>query len=58
MTKMLKRTDVEVMIGLSRSTIYVGIAEGTFPKPIRVGRRAVRFLQSDIEQWIKDRSNG
>lgn len=56
--KMLKRTDVEVMIGLSRSTIYAGIAEGTFPKPIRVGRRAVRFLQSDIEQWIKDRSNG
>lgn len=56
--KMLKRTDVEVMIGLSRSTIYAGIAEGTFPKPIRVGRRAVRFLQSDIEQWIKDRTNG
>ncbi len=56
--KMLKRTDVEVMIGLSRSTIYAGIAEGTFPKPIRVGRRAVRFLQSDIDQWIKDRTNG
>ncbi len=37
-------------IGLSRSTIYLRMAEGTFPKPLSLGARAVGWLQTDIEQ--------
>lgn len=41
--------------GLSRSTIYKLIADGNFPKPISLGRRAVGWLESDIEGWLEDR---
>ena len=39
--------------GLSKSTIYDQIKKGTFPKPIRLGARAVGWLQGDIHAWIE-----
>lgn len=38
--------------GLSRSTIYQRVAEGTFPRPINIGDRAVGWLDSEIESWL------
>ena len=52
---LLRRQEVEREIGLSRSTIYRQIAEGLFPKPIRVGVRSVRWRESDIEKWKQQR---
>jgi prophage regulatory protein len=46
---------VQATIGLSRSTIYLRIAEGTFPRPVSLGARAVGWLQSDIEEWLRQR---
>ena len=40
---------------LSRSAIYQRISEGTFPKQINLGGRAVGWLASDIDNWIKQR---
>ncbi|AML51689.1 helix-turn-helix transcriptional regulator [Falsihalocynthiibacter arcticus] len=48
----LRRTQVEKRIGLSRSTLYVMIAEGTFPKPIRIGKRAVGWTESSLAAWV------
>lgn len=45
--KILRRKDVETMIGLSRSTIYKLMSQGTFPKAIRLGPRAVGWVLSD-----------
>lgn len=41
--------------GLSRSSIYLAINAGTFPKPIKLGERSVGFLESEINQWIEQR---
>lgn len=46
---------VKSRTGLSRSTIYLRIAEGSFPKPVSLGARAVGWLESDIEQWLTSR---
>ena len=35
------------MTALSRSAIYALMAESHFPKPIRIGSRAVRWLRGD-----------
>ena len=51
----LRLPAVQAAIGLSRSTIYLRIAEGTFPKPVSLGARAVGWLQSDIEEWLRQR---
>ena len=37
----LRRPAVEAMTGLSRSTIYAMMAEGEFPRPLKLGKRAV-----------------
>ena len=50
--KILRRKDVETMIGLSRSTIYKLMSQGTFPKAIHLGPRTVGWRMSDIEDWI------
>ena len=41
--------------GLSKSTVYAQIAAGVFPKPIRLGPRAVGWRRADIEDWIASR---
>ena len=51
----LRRKQVEDRISLSRSTIYLNIKNGTFPKPIKLGARAVGWLESEIEKWLADR---
>ena len=51
----IRRKTVEARTGLSRSTIYQRIKDGTFPPPISLGAKAVGWLQSDIEDWISER---
>jgi prophage regulatory protein len=40
--------------GLSRSTIYRKIAEGTFPPQIRISVNGSGWHESDINRWIAD----
>ena len=48
----LRLPAVKARTGLSRSTIYLRISEGTFPKQISLGARAVGFVESEIEEWL------
>lgn len=49
----LRLPAVRARCGLSRSTIYLRVSEGAFPKPISLGPRAVGWLGSEVESWIK-----
>jgi prophage regulatory protein len=49
----LRRKQVETRTGLSRSTIYARIAEGSFPRPIDLGGRAVGWIEAEIDAWLK-----
>lgn len=51
-TKLIRLPDVISLTGLSKSTIYSRIAEGSFPKQISLGPRNVAWLESDIHNWI------
>ena len=39
--RMLRRPEVELRTGLARSTIYDLMTKGLFPRPVRLGKRAV-----------------
>ena len=41
--------------GLSRSSIYSAVKQGTFPAQISLGPRAVGWLESSIDDWIQSR---
>lgn len=51
----LRRKQVEARTGLSRSGIYQKISEGTFPKSVRLGKRAVGWVEADVFRWIAER---
>ena len=46
---------VKQRTGLSRSSIYNGVKQGTFPAQISLGPRAVGWLESSINAWIQSR---
>ncbi|MFT3806706.1 helix-turn-helix transcriptional regulator [Arenimonas sp.] len=48
----LRLPDVKARTGLSRSTIYLRVAQKTFPTPINLGGRAVGWLEAEIEDWL------
>lgn len=50
--KLIRLPEVKQTTGLSKSTIYARIAEGTFPKQISLGPRLVAWVESDIQNWI------
>ncbi len=54
----LRRPDVEAVTGLSRSTIYKWMDEGSFPKPVKLGPRAVGWREADINDWLNKLSKG
>lgn len=54
--KVLRLPEVKTKTGLSRSTIYAFMKEGFFPKPITLGRRAVGWLEADLQDWIVERT--
>lgn len=59
--KIIRRPDVEQITGLSRSTLYAkmdpnsGYYDASFPKPIRLGKRAVGWREADIAAWCDSR---
>lgn len=52
-TKLLRIRDVVERTGMSRATIYRKMNENTFPKAHQVGTKAVRWKDSEIEDWIQ-----
>lgn len=44
----LRLPAVKTRTGLSRSTIYLRIAEGIFPKPVSLGSRAIGWPDGEV----------
>ena len=40
---------------LSRSTVYAMMADGRFPKPMKLGERAVGWPEVEITAWLESR---
>ena len=53
--KLIRLPAVKQMTGMATSTIYASMARGEFPKPIKLGARAVAWRVEEIEHWIDSR---
>ena len=51
--RLIRLSQVREMTGLSKTSIYARIAEGTFPRQIPIGPRIVAWIDSDIKEWIE-----
>lgn len=54
-TTILRLPNVKARTGLSRSTIYLRIAEGSFPTPVSLGGRAVGWIEGEVNDWLARR---
>lgn len=52
---LLRQKQVRELTGLANSTIYLYISQGRFPRPIRIGTRAVAYTRSSINRWIQEK---
>ena len=48
----LRLPAVKARTGLSRSTIYLRVSEGHFPRPVQLGGRAVGWVDAEIDEWL------
>ena len=55
MTKFLRLPTVLEITGLHRATLYEMIGRGDFPKPAKIGARAIAWPDSEIRNWIDER---
>jgi len=51
----LRLPAVKTKTGQSRSTIYDKMKQGGFPKPVKIGERAVGWVEAEVEAWLKAR---
>lgn len=54
MTKVILRLPTVIArTGLSRSTIYLRVTAGTFPRPVSLGGRAVGWVEAEVQEWVE-----
>ena len=53
--RMLRLAQVESRVGLKKTQIYRNINDGRFPAPVPLCQRARRWVEPEIDQWLKDR---
>ena len=55
--RILRLPQVLERVALSRSTVWRLIKANRFPRPRKIGVRAVGWIESEIDDWIASRSD-
>ena len=50
--RFIRLPEVSKVTGMSRSTIYNRMKDGSFPRSYLLGSRMVAWLEKDIEDWM------
>lgn len=53
----IKLPQVMQMTTLSRATVYRLIAKGEFPEQIKLSERASAWIEDEVIEWMKTRTN-
>nr|WP_284465595.1 AlpA family transcriptional regulator [Diaphorobacter nitroreducens] len=53
--RILRLPAVSELTGLPRSTLYLYMSKGLFPKPIKLGARSVGWVQDEVNQWLRQK---
>lgn len=53
--QLLRWDSVQALTGMKKSAAYAEMARGNFPRPVRIGAKAVAWRSSEIAHWIDTR---
>lgn len=51
----IRLSEVQRRTGYSKAWIYRLLKENKFPKSVKIGSRAIAFVESEIDEWINQR---
>lgn len=54
--KIIRLPQVMARVGLKKSAIYKMIANGEFPRQVKLGAHASGWLESEVQKWIMERA--
>lgn len=54
--KIIRLPQVKELVGLGKTAIYDKIKDGSFPRPIKLGR-ASGWLEGEVHDWICKQAN-
>ena len=52
-TRLIRLPEVLERTGYGKAWIYRLISESRFPAPVKIGVRAVAFVESEVDEWIQ-----
>lgn len=52
---LIRLPEVQRRTGYSKAWIYHMLSERRFPSPVKIGSRAIAFIESEIDEWINQR---
>ena len=55
MSNFLRIKEVMKMTGIARSTIWLWVGEGKFPKPIKLSPRITIQEEEKVNKWMKEK---
>ncbi|HDY9258278.1 helix-turn-helix transcriptional regulator [Pluralibacter gergoviae] len=47
--------EVQKRTGYSKAWIYRLLKENRFPQSVKIGSRAIAFIESEVDEWINQR---
>jgi prophage regulatory protein len=53
--RILRLPEVLTRVGFAASTVRALVRTGEFPRPVRLGRRALGWKESSITDWLETR---
>jgi prophage regulatory protein len=53
--QIIKLPEVLAIVKCSKAKVYGEIKKGTFPRPIKLGDRAVAWVMDDVREWLEQR---
>ena len=53
--RLIRIAVVCALTGIPKSSIYVLLKEGKFPRPVQISTRCIAFVESEIQDWIDAR---
>jgi prophage regulatory protein len=51
----MRKKEVLAIIGMKTTWLVEAVKEGSFPRPVRLGARAVGWRTTDVKKWIDSR---
>ena len=53
--RLIKLEEVKNISGLGRTSIYMFMKEGQFPKSVSLGGRAVAWVEDEVFEWVQSK---